>query len=166
MSLNIIIVLIAESKLVSTQNWSAIFDLTDPDDQLQNFNQITLWLLDLHAPLRSYVRRDPVNPWFIDIERAIIERNIAYRVWRGRKPAVDREKYKTLRKRVNNLTREAKHLYMKRYLDPNLPTKTLWRNLDSVGAKNATENELVFSPNQLNSFLTLSQLVGLLNFLI
>jgi hypothetical protein len=30
--------------------WSAIFDLTVPQEQLQHFNQITLWLLDLHAP--------------------------------------------------------------------------------------------------------------------
>jgi hypothetical protein len=36
---------------VNTQNWSAIFDLTEPDEQLQHFNQITLWLLDLHALL-------------------------------------------------------------------------------------------------------------------
>jgi hypothetical protein len=57
--------------------------MTDPDDQLQHFNQITLWLLDLHVPLRRYVRCDPVNPWFtIDIERAMIEKNISYRVWR------------------------------------------------------------------------------------
>jgi hypothetical protein len=27
---------------VNTQNWSPIFDLTDPDDQLQHFNQIKL----------------------------------------------------------------------------------------------------------------------------
>jgi hypothetical protein len=65
-------------------------------------------------------------------------------VWSRRKTAADRQRYKTLRKQVNYLTREAKRLYMKRYLNPNLPTKTLWGNLDSVGAKTATENELVF----------------------
>jgi hypothetical protein len=119
--------------IVSTQNWSAIFDMTDPEDQLQHFNQITLWLLDLHAPLCRYVRRDPVNPWFtIGIERAMIERNIAYRVCRRRKTAADRERYRTLRKLVNYRTREAKRLYMKRYLNPNLPKKTFWRKLDSV----------------------------------
>jgi hypothetical protein len=57
-------------------------------------SQITLWLLDLHAPLHRYVRRDPDNPWFsIDIERAMIERNIAYRVLRRRKTTLDRERY-------------------------------------------------------------------------
>jgi hypothetical protein len=64
---------------VDTQNWSAIFDLTDLDEKLQHFNHITLWL-DLHAPVHRYVRKDPVNPWFtIDTKRAVIEKNIAYR---------------------------------------------------------------------------------------
>jgi hypothetical protein len=94
-----------------------------------------------------YVRRDPVSPWFtIDIERGMIERNIAYRVWRRRKATLDREKYKAQRKGVNYLIIEAKHLNMKRYLDPNLLSKTLWWNLDSVGAKTSTENELMFFP--------------------
>jgi hypothetical protein len=30
---------------VSIQNRSAIFGMTDPDDQLQHFNQIDFWLL-------------------------------------------------------------------------------------------------------------------------
>jgi hypothetical protein len=37
-------------------------------------------------------------------------------------------------------------IYMKRYIDPNLPTKTFCRNLDSVEAKTTNENELFFSP--------------------
>jgi hypothetical protein len=41
---------------------------------------------------------------------------------------------------------------MKRYLDHHLPTKTLWRNLDSVEAKTTTENEVIFSPDQLFVF--------------
>jgi hypothetical protein len=89
---------------VNTQNWSAIFDLTDPDEQLQHYNQITLWLLDLHASLRRYLKRHPVNSWFtIDIERTMIERNITYRMWSRRKTTLDREKYKTQRKQVNYL---------------------------------------------------------------
>jgi hypothetical protein len=46
---------------------------------------------------------------------------------------------------------------MKRFLDPNLPMKTLWRNLDSVGAKNTTEKVLIFSSDQLNYFFTSTQ---------
>jgi hypothetical protein len=40
---------------------------------------------------------------------------------------------------------------------PNLPKKTLWWNLDSFGAKTMTENELIFSLDQLNSFFTSTQ---------
>jgi hypothetical protein len=87
----------------------------------------------------------------------MIERNIAYRMWRRKKTAADRQRYKTLRKQVNYLIREAKRLYMKLYLDPNLSKEILWRNLDFVGAETATENELVFSPDQLNSFFTSTQ---------
>jgi hypothetical protein len=56
--------------------------------------------LYLHAPLRRYVRRDPVNPWFtIDIERAMIERNIAlWRVWRRKKTKLDSERYRAQKK--------------------------------------------------------------------
>jgi hypothetical protein len=44
--------------------------------------------------MHRYVRRDPVSLWFtIDIERAMIERNIAYKVWRRRKTTLDRERY-------------------------------------------------------------------------
>jgi hypothetical protein len=65
--------------------------MPDPDDQLQLFNSIILWLLDQNVPLRKFVKHDPVNPWFtLDIERAIIERNIAYRFWRRRKTTADR----------------------------------------------------------------------------
>jgi hypothetical protein len=60
------------------QNWSAIFDMPDPDDQLLLFNSKILWLLDQNLPLQKFVNRDPVSPWFpLDIERTIIERNIA-----------------------------------------------------------------------------------------
>jgi Reverse transcriptase (RNA-dependent DNA polymerase) len=143
---------------VNAQNWSAIFDMPDPDDQLQLFNSIILWLFDQNVPLRKFVKRDPVNPWFThDIERAIIERNIAYRVWRRRKTTADRERYKAQRKHVNYLTRAAKRLFMRHHLDPNLPPKTLWRNLDSVGAKATVDSELIFSPDQLNSYFTSTQ---------
>jgi hypothetical protein len=51
------------------------------------------------------------------------------------------------------LTREAKHLYMKRYLDPYLPTKTLWWNLATQNRatsnrwvdNNASSDEFAFS---------------------
>jgi hypothetical protein len=35
-----------------------------------------IWLLDLHTPLRRYMKNDDVNPWFtFDIQKAIVERD-------------------------------------------------------------------------------------------
>jgi hypothetical protein len=138
---------------VNAQNWHAIYDMPDPDEQLRHFNAIVLWLLDLHAPLRRYIKKDDVNPWFtFDIERAMVERDIAYRVWRRRRRDQDRNRYKEQRKRVNYMVREAKRSYMKRYLNPNLPPKNLWRNLDEIGAKETADNNIIFTPDQLNTF--------------
>jgi hypothetical protein len=72
-----------------------------------------------------------IHPSVDTLEEILFERNIAYRVCRRKKTTLDRERYKAQRKQVNYLKREAKRLYMKRYLDSNLPTKTLWWNLDS-----------------------------------
>jgi hypothetical protein len=42
------------------------------------------------------------------------------------------------------MVREAKKIYMKRFLDPNLPPKQLWRNIDVVGAKVTTDMIILF----------------------
>jgi hypothetical protein len=137
------------------QTWDAIYDMYDPEEQLQHFNSIVLWLLDLHAPLRRFVKKDVTNPWYsFDIERAIVERNIAYRVWKRRRTVADRERYKVQRRQVNFLVREAKRQYMKKFLDPSLPSRLLWRNLDKIGAKNTTDNNILYTPDQLNDYFT------------
>jgi hypothetical protein len=41
---------------------------------------------------------------------------------------------------------------MKRYLNPNLPPKNLWRNLDEIGAKETADNNIIFTPDQVNTF--------------
>jgi hypothetical protein len=50
------------------------------------------------------------------------------------------------------MVREAKRSYMKRYLNPNLPPKNLWRNLDEIGAKETSDNNIIFIPDQINTF--------------
>jgi hypothetical protein len=55
--------------------------------------------MEIHALLREYVKRNEVNPWYnSDVERAIVERDIAYRVWKRRKTPADRTRYKEQRK--------------------------------------------------------------------
>jgi hypothetical protein len=37
------------------------------------------------------------------------------------------------------------------YLNPNLPPKNLWRNIDEIGAKESADNNIIFTPDQLNT---------------
>jgi hypothetical protein len=46
---------------------------------------------------------------------------------------------------------------LSKFLDLALPTKSLWRNLDTIGAKNTVESDVGFAPNQLNLFFTTLQ---------
>jgi hypothetical protein len=79
------------------------------DEQLRHFSAIVLWLLDLHAPLRRYIKNDDVNPWFtFGIERAMFERNFAYHVRKSRRRDQDRNRNIEQRKWVNYMAREAK----------------------------------------------------------
>jgi hypothetical protein len=84
---------------------------------------------------------------------------IAYRVWKRRKTAADKTRYKELRRQVNYLVRKSKRLYLKRFLDPNLPAKKLWRNLDSLGMRETLNDNIIYIPDQLNTFLATPQTV-------
>jgi hypothetical protein len=96
---------------VLVQDWSAIFVMPDPDQQLQHFNNIVKWLLELHVPLRKCINKDDLSPWYsFDIEKAMVERNIANRVWRRWRTTADRDRYKDSMRRVNYMVREAKRI--------------------------------------------------------
>jgi hypothetical protein len=71
------------------------------------------------VPLREYIKKNVISPWYnYDVERAMFERNIAYRVWRRRKLPADRTRYREQRKKVNYSVRKLKRMYMARFLDP------------------------------------------------
>jgi hypothetical protein len=48
---------------------------------------------------------------------------------------------------------------MKRFLDPNLPAKKLWRNLDSVGMRETEDDNNIYTQDQLNTFFATPQTV-------
>jgi hypothetical protein len=123
------------------------------DEQIQYFNSIMLWLLDLHGPLCSYVVKTDVNPWYnIDVERAMIARDIAYQVWKRRRTAADRIRYKEQCPQVNYLVQKANRLNMGRFLSPDQPPKKLWRYLGTMEVKKTVDYNIIFTPDQLNTF--------------
>jgi hypothetical protein len=113
---------------IYVQNWNYIYDTSDSEQQIQHFNSIIRWLLEIHAPLCEYVKRIIVNPWYnCDVEPVIVERDIAYRFWKHQKTPADRTRYKIQKKKVNYIVRKAKRLYIGRLLDPCQPVRRLWR---------------------------------------
>jgi hypothetical protein len=48
---------------------------------------------------------------------------------------------------------------MKRFLEPNLPAKKLWRNLDRVRMGETLEDNITYTPDQLNTFFATPQTV-------
>jgi hypothetical protein len=53
---------------------------------------------------------------------------------------------------VNSLVRQPKRGYMNRFLDLLLPSKILWRNLDTIGIKDANDSVNDLCPNRLNTY--------------
>jgi hypothetical protein len=127
------------------------------DEQVTFFNHAILNLFEQSVPLCRGVRRPNVNPWFdIYIEQAIIDRNLAHRAWRSHGTAESWELYKRFWNRVHCIVRQAKRSYMGRFLDPTLPPKILWKNLDSIGVRDKNFAPFDICPDRMNSLFTSS----------
>jgi hypothetical protein len=75
-----------------------------------------------------------VNPWYnAFVEKAIVDRDMAFRFWRSYRTLELQEIYKRWDNRVHCLVRQAKREYMATFLSLTLPAKTLWKDLDSFG---------------------------------
>jgi hypothetical protein len=67
-----------------------------------------------------------VNPWYnAFVEKAIVDRDMAFRFWRPYSTLELQEIYKRCRNRVHCLVRQAKREYVATFLSPPLPAKTL-----------------------------------------
>jgi hypothetical protein len=53
---------------------------------------------------------------------------------------------------VTNLVLQAKRRYMYRFLNPSLPSKVLWKNLESIVVKDSVDANIIYSPAELGSY--------------
>jgi hypothetical protein len=138
---------------VESIDWSPLYTTANVDDQVGYFSAVVSGLFSRHVPLKRGRRAPRVNPWFnVHIQKAIIDRNIAFRTWRIERTDEIYNIYKFLRKQVHSLVREAKREYMSKFLNPNLPSKTLWKNLDVLGIRKDEQAPLHLSLDSLNSY--------------
>lgn len=115
-------------------DWAVFYRSMDSNFLLDFFNSLMMNLHEKYVPLKSKSNRMKANPWFnSEICRAMIDRDMTYKEWKRNKNVHVYETFKQLRNRVNMLVRKAKQNYLKKFLDPKLPSKALWKNIKSLG---------------------------------
>jgi hypothetical protein len=151
---------------VSNLDWHEFFAATDVNIKLRIFNSFILSLFEHHVRLKNFKPTNQINPWFnTAIERAMRQRDICYAVWKARRTDEYKTRLKLIRRLVTRLVKNAKRSYMAKFLNPSLPSRTLWKNLKQVGA---AEDKLdtapiIFTPNELNTFYAMDSVPDLPN---
>lgn len=136
-------------------DWNSMLSITDPDIFLDIFNNRLKFLHDELIPLRK--SKPKVNPWFNhEIEKAIIDRNVAYSNWKRSRSETSGAHFKSLRNRVNMLIRDAKHQYDRERFNADLPSKQLWSNVKKLGVSKSQSTDCGsnFDVDEMNKYFT------------
>lgn len=142
---------------VSSADWSSL--LTHPlglcvEIMEQQINS----LYDLHVPVITRTLSSHSKPWMTrEIMQLRCERDKALKLERRFRLHPDRKTFKKkascARNLVNSKIDAAKKEYYQQKLDPNLPSKDLWKNLKSIGVSSSSDAKCTIPPNELiNSF--------------
>ncbi|KAL1375226.1 hypothetical protein pipiens_017617 [Culex pipiens pipiens] len=135
--------------------WRNFYAILDPNQSLEFFTERLKIVHDTCFPLRTSSRRNAPNRWFTaDVQRAILERDLAYKDWRTAASDVKdlkRRTYKTLRNRANSVIERAKKTFLGGYLDANIPSKLLWTRVKSLGVgKDKSSQPCDHDPDEVN----------------
>ncbi|KAL9700936.1 hypothetical protein quinque_004377 [Culex quinquefasciatus] len=135
--------------------WRNFYAILDPNHSLEFFTERLKVVHDTCFPLRASSRRNAPNRWFTaDVQRAILERDLAYKDWRTAASDVKdlkRRTYKTLRNRANSVIERAKKTFLGGYLDANIPSKLLWTRVKSLGVgKDKSSQPCDHDPDEVN----------------
>lgn len=128
----------------------------EPESMLTFLNMNLQMLHNRFFPLKF--KKLCKNPWFNpEIERSMISRDIAYRLWKNSKYENDKKKnYKRLRNKVNYIISKAKINHDKQRFNVNLPTKQLWTNVKQLGISKTkpTSTSSEHSVNAINDYFS------------
>ncbi|KAL9698013.1 hypothetical protein quinque_001454 [Culex quinquefasciatus] len=135
--------------------WRNFYAISDPNHSLEFFTEQLKIVHDTCFPLRTSSRRNASNRWFTgDVQRAILERDLAYKDWRTAAPDVKdlkRHTYKTLRNRANSVIERAKKTFLGGHLDANIPSKLLWTRVKNLGVgKDKSSQPCDHDPDEVN----------------
>lgn len=123
--------------VAESNNLGKIYACTNVDNMIEVLNSELLGLLNRHAPLKVFRPKPTVNStvtWFTsEIDKAIIDREIAKKNKKSDPTPANVELFNALRNKVNDLVKNAKDRYLRPKLDCNLGMRNLWRNVKGMG---------------------------------
>lgn len=134
--------------------WNAVFDMESIDNQIMFFNDKVMELFDLFVPLKTLRIKLSKPEWFAsNIVEAIRLRNKAYSRWTRYRSDSTWNEYALLRNKVTTLKRNSKRVFASKKLDPKLPPRLFWKNLNKLGIGKSTESIAIpFTSNELNRY--------------
>lgn len=138
-------------------NWHGALQLS-VHDCVQFMEQAINKLFDDHVPLIQKKASVFINPWMTsEIYQLRRRRDLAYVFWKRHKSdsdcMVSRQNYTNIRNLLTSKIRNAKTTYYSRKLEPHQSSKTLWKELRSIGVKEKCQQSCELDPNSLiNSF--------------
>jgi hypothetical protein len=119
------------------QNWNAIFNISDVDEQALFFESNIISLLDSHAPLVKVKISNDASDKFRFSQELIILSNIRDyygNIWRRSRSNESHRLYKIARNNFNNAYRKEKADFDAKHFNPKLPPKVLFRKLREINA--------------------------------
>lgn len=145
---------ICEQSLVEelyTLPWQSIYYLTEPDEQLEQFNSLVLYLFEKHVPLCEARDRRPHVVCDRALDRLIARRDLVHKRWRRQGNVEDWDLFKSLRSEASDLETQLLQDHYSSLFSPQLSSKELWRNIKSLGYKDIPTNSGFLSSTALNN---------------
>lgn len=134
-------------------NLNEFKSIHDSDILLNILNNHLYIIHEQIFPLRF--KKSQCNSWFnSDIERAIINRDLAYRNWKNCKTSANRVHYNRMRNLVTSLIRQAKYFHDRQRINTNLPVKQLWKNIKNIGISSSelSNSSSAHSAEEINNY--------------
>jgi len=137
----------------ATLPWNDCWFFSDVDSKVEHFTNLINYLFDKYVPLKVFTPRKINQPWFNrQVANAIKNRGKMHNRWRRNPTDHNWAEYRIARNRATSITNQAKSAYYQSKLDSNLPPKSLWQNLKSVGINNKTSKTCSIDADTLNTY--------------
>lgn len=127
-------------------NWNLLYTINDTDLALNFFNIQLIRLFNEFVPVRTF--KPKKNPWFNhEIASAIVERNIAYRLWIADRTAFNHNQFKRMRNKVTSLINNAKTRYVSNNFTASNSSKDLWKRIKNLNITKPSDCSNKFDNN-------------------